>query len=376
MAKIEEIVNPQLVEDKNLLEIAEKILNNERLSFEDGIKLFETNDILTLGKLADYVNRKKNGRLVYFVVNRHINLTNLCVGNCKFCAFRREKGDPDAYELTIDQVLQKIEEFKGISEIHIVSGLHPDWNYDYYVQLLKAIKESFPHIHVQAFTAEEIDHLSRISGKPIETVLSELIEAGLDSIPGGGAEIFNESLRKELCPNKLSSERYLKIHETAHKFGLKSNASILYGHVETYADRVNHLLKLRELQDKTGGFQAFMAFAYHPENTRLGGKFTTGFDDIKMLSVARLILDNFQHIRAFWIMLGEKLAQVSLHFGVNDLDGTVVEESITRSAGAKTDSFMPKERLIKLIREAGKIPVERDTVYNVIKIYEEQLWNN
>jgi aminodeoxyfutalosine synthase len=376
VAKIEEIVNPQLVEDKNLLKIAEKILNNERLSFEDGIKLFETSDILTLGKLADYVNRKKNGRLVYFVVNRHINLTNLCVGNCKFCAFRREKGDPDAYELTIDQVLQKIEEFKGISEIHIVSGLHPDWNYDYYVQLLKAIKESFPHIHVQAFTAEEIDHLSRISGKPIETVLSELIEAGLDSIPGGGAEIFNESLRKELCPHKLSSERYLKIHETAHKFGLKSNASILYGHVETYADRVNHLLKLRELQDKTGGFQAFMAFAYHPENTRLGGKFTTGFDDIKMLSVARLILDNFQHIRAFWIMLGEKLAQVSLHFGVNDLDGTVVEESITRSAGAKSDSFMPKERLIKLIREAGKIPVERDTIYNVIKIYEEQLWNN
>ncbi len=367
----EEIINPKLVEDKKLLEIAEKVLNGERLSFEDGIKLFQTNDILTLGKLADYVNRKKNGRLVYFVVNRHINLTNLCIGNCKFCAFRREKGDPDAYELTIDQVLKKIEEFKGISEIHIVSGLHPDWNYDYYVQLLKSIKESFPHIHIQAFTAEEIDHLSRISGKPIETVLSELIEAGLDSIPGGGAEIFNESLRKKLCPNKLSSEKYLKIHETAHKFGLKSNASILYGHIETYADRIDHLLRLRELQDKTGGFQAFMAFAYHPKNTQLGGNFTTGFDDLKMLSIARLMLDNFQHIRAFWIMLGEKLAQVSLHFGVNDLDGTVVEESITRSAGAETGSFMPKERLIKLIKEAGKIPVERDTIYNVIKIYEE-----
>ena len=372
MAEVEKILNPKLVEDKNLLKIAEKVFNGERLSLEDGLKLFKTNDILTLGKLADYANKKKNSNLVYFVVNRHINLTNLCVGNCKFCAFRREKGDPDAYELTIEQVLQKIEEFNGISEIHIVSGLHPEWNYNYYIKLLKTIKNSFPHLHIQAFTAEEIDHLSRISGKPIEIVLQELIEAGLDSIPGGGAEIFNESLRKELCPHKLSSEKYLKIHETAHRFGLKSNASILYGHLETIEDRINHLIKLRELQDKTGGFQAFMAFAYHPENTQLGGTFTTGFDDIKMLAVARLMLDNFQHIRAFWIMLGEKLAQVSLHFGVNDLDGTVVEESITRSAGAKTSSFMPKERLIKLIKEAGKIPVERDTVYNVIKIYEEQ----
>ncbi|ADY72917.1 putative menaquinone biosynthesis protein [Desulfurobacterium thermolithotrophum DSM 11699] len=361
---------PEFVEDNSLIPIVEKILLGERLTFEDGIKLFKTNDILTLGKLADFVNKKKNGNLVYFVVNRHINLTNLCIGNCKFCAFRRSKSDADSYELTIDEVLKKIESFKGISEIHIVSGLHPEWSYDYYIELLREIKKNFPYVHIQAFTAEEIDHLCRISGKDTEEVFCDLIEAGLGSLPGGGAEIFSEEIRKKLCPEKLSSDRYLEIHKIAHKFGLKTNASILYGHIETYEDRVKHLLRLRELQDETGGFQAFISFAYHPKNTKLGGNFTTGFDDLKMLSVARVLLDNFPHIRAFWIMLGEKLAQISLHFGVDDLDGTVIEESITHSAGANTGSFMPKERLIKLIKESGKIPVERDTNYNVIKVYD------
>jgi aminodeoxyfutalosine synthase len=366
---LDELLRRELVEDKALIPIAEKILAGKRLSFEDGIRLFETRDILTLGRLADYINRKKNGKLVFFVVNRHINLTNICVGSCKFCAFRRKKGEDGAYALSIEEVLKKIEEFKEVSEIHIVSGLHPDWDYSYYVRLLREIKKNFPDIHIQAFTAEEIDYLCRISGKSAEEVLMDLIEAGLCSLPGGGAEIFREELRRKLCPEKLSAERYLEIHRIAHRFGLKTNASILYGHVETYADRVDHLLRLRELQDETGGFQAFISFAYHPLNTELGGNFTTGFDGLKMLAVARLLLDNFRHIRAFWIMLGEKLAQVSLHFGVNDLDGTVVEESITRSAGAQEGSFMPKERLIKLIKESGKIPVERDTVYNVLRIY-------
>ena len=366
---VDELLIPEIVEDKNLIPIAEKVLSGERLSFEDGLRLFETTDILTLGRLADYVNRKKNGKLVYFVVNRHINLTNICIGSCKFCAFRKRKGEEGAYALTVEEVLKKIDEFKGVSEIHIVSGLHPDWNYSYYVSLIKEIKKNFPHLHLQAFTAEEIDYLCRISGKSVKEVLIDLIEAGLGSLPGGGAEIFNEDLRRKLCPDKLSAKKYLEIHETAHKLGLKTNASILYGHVESYADRVDHLLRLRELQDETGGFQAFISFAYHPLNTELGGNFTTGFDDLKMLAVARLLLDNFRHIRAFWIMLGEKLAQVSLHFGVNDLDGTVVEESITRSAGAQEKPFMPKERLIKLIKESGKIPVERDTVYNVLRVY-------
>jgi len=361
----------RFAEDRALLKIYEKIEDGRRLDFEDGIKLFETTDILTLGRLASFVNEKKNGKLVYFVVNRHINPTNICIGNCKFCAFRKSKGDEGAYELTIEEILKKAGEYvdKGITEIHLVGGLHPDWSYDYYLQMIKELHEAYPDVNIQAFTAEEIDYLSRIGRKEIEEVIIDLVKAGLGSIPAGGAEIFNTKVRNSLCPEKLTAQRYLEVHKTAHRFGLKSNASILYGHVESYRDRVEHLLMLREAQDETGGFQAFLSFAYHPENTALGGKKTTGFDDLKMLAAARLLLDNFPHIRAFWIMLGEKLAQTSLFFGVDDLDGTVVEEEITRCAGADTGSYMPKSRLIKLIKEAGKIPVERDSVYNVVNVY-------
>ncbi len=358
-------------EDKALLRIYEKIESGERLTFEDGLKLFKTTDILALGKLASYVNEKRNGEFVYLVVNRHINPTNICIGNCKFCAFRKDKGDKGAYELSIEDVLNKAKDYieKGITEIHLVGGLHPDWSYDYYIGMIRELHKAFPLINIQAFTAEEIDYLSRIAEKDIEEVLLDLVKAGLGSIPAGGAEIFNKKIRNSLCPEKLTAQRYLEIHKIAHRFGLKSNASILYGHVESYKDRVEHLLMLREAQDETGGFQAFLSFAYHPENTALGGKKTTGFDDLKMLAVSRLLLDNFPHIRAFWIMLGEKLAQTSLFFGVDDLDGTVVEEEITRCAGADTGSYMPKNRLINLIKEAGKIPVERDSVYNVVNVY-------
>ncbi len=369
MTTVDEIVNEKLVEDRELIPIAEKIASGERLSFEDGVKLFTTNDILTLGKLADFANKRKNGLLVYFTVNRHINLTNLCVGDCKFCAFRRERGKAGAYELTVEEAVRKAEEARGVSEIHIVSGLHPEWEYSRYVEFIREIKKAVPEAKIQAFTAEEIDHLCRISGKNAEEVLKELIEAGVDALPGGGAEVFSSRVREKLCPKKLSAERYLEIHRIAHSYGLKTNASILYGHIETVEERVDHLIRLRELQDETGGFQAFISFSYQPKNTQLGGNFTTGFDDLKMLAAARLLLDNFQHVRAFWITLGEKLAQVSLHFGVDDLDGTVVEETITRSAGAPGSSYMPKERLIKLIKEAGRTPVERDTNYNVLRVY-------
>ncbi len=369
MTEVHEILDERLVEDRELLPIAEKVTAGKRLTFEDGVKLFETDDLLTLGKLADFANRKKNGLLVYFTVNRHINLTNLCVGTCKFCAFRKERGEEEAYELTVEEAVRKAKEAGNVSEIHIVSGLHPEWNYQKYLQFIREIKEAVPEAKIQAFTAEEIDHLCRISGKKVETVLKELVEAGLDAFPGGGAEVFSKRVRERLCPQKLSAERYLEIHRIAHSYGLKTNASILYGHIETFEERVDHLIRLRELQDETGGFQAFISFAYQPKNTELGGNFTTGFDDLKMLAVSRLMLDNFPHIRAFWITLGEKLAQVSLHFGVDDLDGTVVEETITRSAGAPGSSYMPKERLIKLIKEAGRTPVERDTHYNVLRVY-------
>lgn len=367
---VSELIDEKVVEDKSLIPIAEKVLSGERLSFDDGVKLFRTCDILTLGKLADYANKRKNGNFVYFIVNRHINLTNICKGTCKFCAFRKKKDEDGAFELTLKEVAEKAKELNGISEIHVVSGLHPEWGYEKYVEFIREIKRANPNVKVQAFTAEEIDHLCRISGKSLEEVLEELIDAGLDAIPGGGAEIFSDRVRKKLCPDKLSAERYLEVHKVAHSFGIRTNASILYGHVETVEERVEHLIALRELQDETGGFQAFISFAYQPKNTELGGNFTTGFDDLKMIAVARLMLDNFQHVRTFWITLGEKLAQVSLHFGADDIDGTVVEETITRSAGAPGSSFMPKERLVKLIREAGKIPVERDTNYNVLRIYE------
>jgi len=368
--KVEEVVDERVVEDRGLLAVAEKVAAGERLSFEDGVKLFKTSDVLTLGKIADWVNRQKNGQVVYFTVNRHINLTNLCVGRCKFCAFRREEGQEGAFELSVEEVIEKAREARSAHEIHVVSGLHPRWKFEDYLRFIREIRKELPQVKIQAFTAEEIEHFCRSEGLELQEVMEKLVEAGVDALPGGGAEIFNEELRRELCPDKLSSERYLEVHRTAHRFGLKTNASILYGHIERVEDRVEHLLRLRELQDETGGFLAFISFAYQPKNTRLGGNYTTGFDDLKMLAAARLLLDNFQHVRAFWITLGEKLAQVSLHFGVNDLDGTVVEETITRSAGAQSSSYMPKERLIKLIKEAGKVPVERDTLYNPVRVYQ------
>ena len=362
------ILNEKTVEDKRLIPIAEKVANGQRLSFEDGLTLFETTDLISLGKIADYANRRKNGNLVYFTVNRHVNLTNVCVGSCKFCAFRKREGEAGAYELTVEEVAEKVRGVKA-HEVHVVSGLHPKWGLKEILEFIKTIKREAPQAKVQALTAEEIDYLCRKEALSVEEVLRELVEAGLDALPGGGAEIFKEELREQLCPEKLSAERYLEIHKTAHKFGIRSNASILYGHVESYADRVDHLIRLREAQDETGGFQAFISFAYQPKNTELGGNYTTGFDDLKTIAAVRLLLDNFPHVRTFWITLGEKLAQVSLHFGADDLDGTVVEESITRSAGAVGSSFMPKERLIKLIKEAGRTPVERDTLYNPIRVY-------
>ncbi|WP_456435850.1 aminofutalosine synthase MqnE [Thermovibrio ammonificans] len=370
MVQTQSILNPELVEDRELLPVAEKVEAGQRLSFEDGVKLFKTHDLLSLGRLADFANRRVNGSVVYFTVNRHVNLTNICVGSCKFCAFRKRKGEKGAYQLTVEELERKLLETPEVSEIHVVSGLHPDWGLKEIKEFLKTIKRLKPRAKIQALTAEEVDYLCRKEGLEPEEVLKELIECGLDALPGGGAEVFSGRVREKLCPEKLSAERYLEIHETAHKLGIRSNASILYGHIETVEERVEHLLRLRELQDRTGGFMAFISFAYQPKNTQLGGNFTTGFDDLKMLAVARLLLDNFRHVRAFWITLGEKLAQVSLHFGVNDLDGTVVEETITRSAGASGGSYMPKERLIKLIKEAGKLPVERDTLYNIIRVYQ------
>ncbi|MDP3260601.1 MAG: aminofutalosine synthase MqnE, partial [Thermodesulfovibrionales bacterium] len=321
-----------------LSKIKDKILSGRRLTKEEAIWLFESDDIFTLGKLAFHASKKKNGNKAYFIRNIHINPTNICVNRCKFCAFSRSKGEEGAYEMTLDEIIQKLS--TSFQEVHIVGGLHPDWPFEYYLEMLSSIKKHFPKLQIKAFTATEIEYMSRISGKSVFDTLTALRKHGLDTMPGGGAEIFDVGVRNQLCPEKLSSEGWLNVMETAHKAGIKTNATMLYAHVETYEQRVDHLMRLRELQDRTGGFQAFIPLAYHPKNTEIGGSYSSGIDDLKTIAVSRLVLDNFAHIKAYWIMLGEKLSQLALLFGADDIDGTIIEEKITHSAGALSGNAM------------------------------------
>ena len=353
--------------------ISEKIQQGQRLDEEDALALYASNDLLAIGGLAAAVNRQKNGNNVYFNVNRHINPTNICVNRCTFCAFSRTEDADDAYTMSIDKMVTQAVNAaaEGATEVHLVGGLHPDLPFGFYLELLRSIHEASPALHIKAFTAVEIDYFARISSQTALRVMEQLIEAGLGSMPGGGAEILADEVRRKICPEKISGERWLEIHRIAHKARLKTNATMLYGHVESCADRVRHMALLRDLQDRTGGFQVFIPLAWQPENSplKLETKGTSGLDDLKTLAIARLFLDNFQHIKAYWIMLGEKIAQVSLSFGVDDLDGTVVEEKIGHDAGAASPQSLTLERLIRLIRVAGKTPVERDTLYNPIRSY-------
>lgn len=350
--------------------IENKVLTGARLTSEDAIELFKSDEIFAIGKLAAHVAEKINGKNAYFIVNRHINPTNICINRCKFCAFSRSKGEDGAYELTIDEILQKLRpsafSLQPFSEVHIVGGLHPDWPFDHYLKMLSAIKSSFPSIAIKAFTAVEIAYMSKISGLGIEATLKALKQSGLDLMPGGGAEIFAEGVRNKLCPEKIGGDKWLEVMEVAHKVGIKTNATMLYGHLESIEDRVDHLMRLRNLQDRTGGFQAFIPLAYHPKNTEIGGFRSSGLDDLKTVAISRLVLDNFEHIKAYWIMLGEKISQVALLFGADDIDGTIIEEKITHMAGGLTEEGMTKEELSNLIRKAGKVPVERDAFYNTI----------
>jgi len=347
--------------------IRTKIETDERISDAEALAMFESHDLLAIGELAAAANRRKNGDRVYFNVNRHINYTNLCVNRCKFCAFSKEAGEPGEYTLALEQIAAKAQEAAdaGATEIHSVGGLHPDLPFEFYLQMLRRIKAVDERLHIKGFTAVEIDYFSHISGLPVETVIAQLKEAGLGSLPGGGAEILGQGVRDQICPEKISGARWLEVTELVHRAGLKSNATMLFGHVETYADRVEHLQLLRALQDKTGGFQAFIPLAFQPDNTRVpGAKGVGGVDALKTLAISRLYLDNFQHIKAYWVMLGLKIAQTALCFGVNDLDGTVVEEKIGHDAGADSPQALDKAGIIQLIRKAGRVPVERDTLYN------------
>lgn len=361
--------------------ISDKVISGDRLTKEDAVALFKGEDIFAVSRLANNIAEKKNGKNAYFIVNRHINPTNICINRCKFCAFSRSKGEEGAYELTIEEIIEKLKDGHGsrvtghgFSEVHIVGGLHPDWPFQYYLDMLRSIKKEFPSIAIKAFTAVEIDYMSKISSLGIGDTLLELKNSGLDLMPGGGAEIFAEGTRNKLCPEKISGDRWLEVMKAAHNAGIKTNATMLYGHLESIEDRVDHLLKLRDLQDRTGGFQAFIPLAYHPKNTEIGGFYSSGIDDLMTISVSRLVLDNFDHIKAYWIMLGEKISQVALLFGADDIDGTIIEEKITHSAGAMSEEGMTREDLIHLIKRAGKTPVQRDAFYNpvgneLIKLY-------
>jgi len=371
---VEDEVTDKMPKD-NLSEIAEKVEKGIRLSKGDALTLMNSNNLNSIGQLANKVRESKSGNYAYFNVNRHINLTNICVSRCKFCAFSRDKSDADAYAMTIDDVMEIARSARdlGITEFHIVSGLHPDLPFDYYLDVIYRLKETMPDVHIQAFTAVEIAYFAKIANLSIKDVLTKLKAAGLGSLPGGGAEILNHRVRQAVCSKKATAEEWLRVMRTAHNLGLKSNATMLYGHIETLEERIDHLLSLRKLQDETGGFQSFIPLPFHPNNTQLPDfKKPSAFENLKMLAVSRLVLDNFHHIKAFWIMLGLKVAQLSLLFGVDDLDGTVAEEKITHAAGAETDQSISREELLDLILAAGRVPVERDTLYNIIKIYDHK----
>jgi len=370
-----------LISDPALLPLADKIERGERLTVDDGVALFESGDITGIGHMADAVNRARHGDHVTFAANQHINPTNICIlrKTCVFCSYARLPKEEGAYRYTMEQVFAEAATANSMltREFHIVGGLDMHAGLDYYTEMFRGLKERHPHVHIKALTAVEIAHIARIEKMSVRDTLIALRDAGLDTMPGGGAEVFSPGVRATIADKKLSGEEYINVHRTAHALGIRSNCTMLYGHVETYADRMSHLAMLRDLQDETGGFLAYIPLAYHPDNNELGetlhrtGIATTGFDDLKNLAVGRLFLDNFDHIKSHWIMVTPFVSQVSLHFGVNDLEGTVVREKIYHEAGAHTAQAMSLDQILRLIRNARKVPVERDSFYNVIRTFDE-----
>jgi aminodeoxyfutalosine synthase len=361
-----------------LAPIQEKVLAGERLDFEDGVTLFESEDLLALGELADLARRLRGGGdEVYFVNNLYLNQTNVCRVKCKFCAFARTQKQDGAYTRSVPELVEHaaaVHETNGYSEIHMVGGESPHLTFDYYVDLIRALHQALPDVHLKCFTASEIHHMTKLSGLDHAEVLRELRAVGLGSLPGGGAEVFADRVRKIIAPGKEHPDIWMHVHREAHRMGMPTHCTMLYNHVETYEERVDHLLRLRTQQDETGGFLAFIPLPFHPENTvfeRRGWSFTTGHDDLKMQAVSRLMLDNIQHVKAYWIMISTPLAQVALHFGANDIQGTVVEETIAHAAGAVTPTEEKIASLVRVIREAGRVPVQRDTHYNVIRRFDQ-----
>ncbi len=351
--------------------LAEKVRAGERLDAEDALLAFKTPHLLHLGRLANAVRRELHGDLAFYNLNRHLNPTNICVYtyDCKFCSFAALPGEPHAWEMTLEEAWARAAEQGGeqVSEFHIVGGVHPELPLSWYEALLRGLKERFPKAHLKAFTAIEIGWFAKQERLSLQQVLERLVAAGLGSLPGGGAEIFHPEVRQILCNGKLNADEWLEVHRTAHQMGLRSNCTMLYGHIEQPEHRVDHLMRLRQLQDETGGFNAFIPLAYHPENNYLGLRYhTTGLEDLRVLAASRLVLDNIPHLKAYWVMVTPKLAQVALSFGADDLDGTVIEETIYHMAGAETAQALTRAELERLVREAGFRPVERDTLYRPI----------
>jgi aminodeoxyfutalosine synthase len=356
-------------DDPRLRPIYEKVLARERLTAEEALILYRTNDILAVGWLANHVRERLHGNNTYFNVNRHINPTNVCVAACRLCAFGRKKDAPGAYTMALEEAWQTAASgyTEAVTEFHIVGGLHPDLPFEYFLDLVRGLKERFPEVHIKAFTMVEIAYLAKRAKLSIRETLARLKAAGVDSLPGGGAEIFAARVRHVICDHKIDGDQWLETARLAHQLGLRSNATMLYGHIESDEDRVDHLLKLRALQDETGGFQTFIPLAFHPANTALQHlPTTTGLNDIRQIAVSRLVLDNFAHIKAYWQMLTPKIAQIALRFGADDLDGTVIEEKIYHDAGAITPQGLRRQELIRLIHAAGREPIERDTLYRPV----------
>jgi len=359
-----------VLEDVRLKPVLEKVRAGARLDYDDGLALYRSSDLLALGYLANLVRERLHGNVTYFNVNRHINPTDVCVASCRLCAFGKKSKDPKAYTLSLEEVWEKAGHgwSEAVTEFHIVGGLHPELTLDWYCEMFRGLKQRFPSVHLKALTMVEIGWLARRSRLSVRETLERLKAAGVDSLPGGGAEIFSERVRRIICDHKISGEEWLEIAREAHKLGLKSNCTMLYGHLENEEDRTDHLLRLRELQDETGGFVTFIPLAFHPVNTPLRHiPSTTGFADLKNIAVARLLLDNVPHIKAYWVMLTPRIAQLAQRFGADDIDGTVVEERIYHDAGATTSQSLRRAELLRLIREAGREPLERDTLYRPVR---------
>ena len=362
-------------DDPRLSPIRDKVEGRERLNYDDGLTLYRSTDLLGVGWLANRVRERLHGDKTFFNVNRHINPTDMCVASCKLCAFGKKAKDPTAYAWSLEEIWERAGHgySDAVTEFHIVGGLHPELTLDWYCEMLRGLKQRFPQVHLKAFTMVEIGYFMTRTKLSAREVLERLKEAGMDSMPGGGAEIFSERVRRIICDHKISGDQWIDVARTAHRLGIHSNCTMLYGHIETAEDRVDHLLKLRGLQEETQGFQTFIPLAFHPDHTALAHiAKTTGFDDIREIAVSRLMLDNIPHIKAYWVMMTPQVAQIALRFGADDLDGTVVEEKIYRDAGGATSGNLRRGELLRLIREAGREPVERDTLYHPVERQESE----